>query len=84
MARDKPYATVGDIGRVTIPRQTRRQLGIESGTELAFEVRGRTIVVTKAGSGDRVAAVFGIAGRPRTDKVITVVDSGLRVLDPSV
>jgi len=71
MARKKSYFTVTDKGQVTIPRDVRKRLGIEPGTQLAFEVRGDKMVVTKAASDDPVNKVYGILGRRlNTDEII--------------
>ena len=73
MKRKKSYFTVTDKGQVTIPRDVRKQLGIEPGTQLEFEVRGEQVVMTKAlaTAADRVRSVMGIAGRGlNTDRII--------------
>ena len=70
MARKKSYFTVTDKGQVTIPRAVRKRLGIEPGTQLTFEVQGNKILVAKAVAADPVNAVYGIAGRLNTDKIM--------------
>ena len=70
MTRKKSHFTVTDKGQVTIPHAVRKKLGIEPGAQIAFEIKGNQIVLTKADPIDRVRAVMGILGRLNTDEVM--------------
>jgi len=70
MKSKKSYFTVTEKGQVTIPRRIRERLGIEPGTQLTFDIEGDRIVVAKALPKDPVSAVYGIAGRLSTDKIM--------------
>jgi len=41
-------ATLTSKGQITLPKAIRRALGADTGTELAFELRGSEVVVTRA------------------------------------
>lgn len=41
-------ATLTSKGQITLPKSIRRALGADAGSKLAFELRGREVVVTRA------------------------------------
>ncbi len=53
----KSAATVSSKGQVTLPIAMRKQLGIEAGSEIAFEVRDREIVIRPS---KPLAACYGL------------------------
>jgi AbrB family looped-hinge helix DNA binding protein len=64
-------------GQVTIPQAIRSQLGIEPGTEVAFEVDGDAVKITKQADSNRgrelVARMRGRArGRLSTDEIMAL------------
>ena len=64
-------------GQVTIPQSIREQLGILPGTEVAFEVDGDAVKITKQAASDRgqtlVAKLRGSGhGRMSTDEIMAV------------
>jgi len=70
MKSKKSYFTVTEKGQVTIPGPIRKALGIEPGTRLRFETEGNKLVAMKEAIEDPVSAVFGTAGKLKTDRVI--------------
>jgi antitoxin PrlF len=53
-------------GQVTIPRDVRRQLGIEPGSEVSFELDGDGARLVRRASGDGRAMVERMRGRATT------------------
>lgn len=53
-------------GQVTIPRDIRRRLGIEPGSEVAFELDGDGARLVRRASGDGRALVEQMRGRATT------------------
>ncbi|GAA5147007.1 hypothetical protein GCM10023321_07320 [Pseudonocardia eucalypti] len=53
-------ATVSEKGQVTIPKQLRRELGIEPGETLEFAVEDGRLVAHKVRQRDPVDSVYGI------------------------
>jgi len=66
----KKSFTVTEKGQVTIPGPIRKALGIEPGTRLRFETQGNKLVAMKEPVEDPVSAVFGTAGKLKTDRII--------------
>ena len=63
-------------GQVTIPAPIRKALGIEPGTRLRFETDGNKLVAVKEAVEDPVSAVFGAAGKLKTDRIIARLRPG--------
>jgi AbrB family looped-hinge helix DNA binding protein len=64
-------------GQVTIPQPIREQLGILPGTEVAFEIDGDGVKITKQAASDRgqalVARLRGSGhGRMSTDEILAL------------
>ncbi|MEM7603213.1 MAG: AbrB/MazE/SpoVT family DNA-binding domain-containing protein [Verrucomicrobiota bacterium] len=57
-------AIVSEKGQVTIPKQLRLQLGLESGSVLEFEENGGTLVARKKIESDRLADWIGAGALP--------------------
>jgi len=70
MKSKKSYFTVTAKGQITIPSQIRERLGIKPGTRLRFTTDGKKLVAVKETVEDPVSAVFGSAGRLKTDAVM--------------
>jgi AbrB family looped-hinge helix DNA binding protein len=78
MRNKKSSFTVTDRGQVTIPGSIRKKLGIGPGTRLRFDTEGNKLVAVKDTSEDPVSAVFGAAGRVKTDAVIARLRGGAK------
>ena len=76
-------ATMTSKGRITIPLEIRKQLGLDAGTQLEFEVAdGRLVAhkvvclrvtdlwMTHAASAKELDASFAQAGRGKTSKAV--------------
>lgn len=63
-------------GQVTIPQEVRRQLGIEPGTEVEFEVREGVVRLVRLPAGNGAALVNRMRGRGRvsmsTDEIMAL------------
>jgi antitoxin PrlF len=64
-------------GQVTIPQAIRERLGIQPGTEVAFEVKGDAIRITKTAPSKRGSAVVDRLrgsghGRMSTDEILAL------------
>ena len=46
MSSDKTVRTIDKMGRVVIPNDLRKQIGLEIGDEISFSVSGKSIVIT--------------------------------------
>ena len=57
---------VRDKGRITIPYEIRKRLGLEVGDELIIEIRGREIVL-RPRDVVKVDEVLGLLGRYEVD-----------------
>ncbi len=49
MKSDKVIRQTDELGRVVIPRDMRRELGIECGDKIVFETEDNKIIITKQG-----------------------------------
>ncbi len=49
MKSDKVVRTTDELGRVVLPRDMRRELGIDCGDKIAFETEDNKIIITKVG-----------------------------------
>lgn len=71
---------VGEKGQVTIPKPLRDALGLASGCEVSFELRGDTLVLRKSGRGRGGAIVAGLRGRGdvamTTDEIMALTRDG--------
>ncbi len=47
MKNDKIVRQIDDLGRVVIPKDMRRMIGVDCGDKIAFETDGNTIVISK-------------------------------------
>lgn len=67
-------------GQVTIPQEVRRQLGIEPGTEVEFEVHDGVVRLVRRPAGDGKALVKRMRGRARvsmsTDEIMALTRGG--------
>jgi AbrB family looped-hinge helix DNA binding protein len=65
-------------GQVTIPLEVRQQLGLLPDTEVEFTIKGRSVILTKAGKSTRrgqrlLAAMRGKASsRLSTDEILSL------------
>ncbi len=75
MKRDN-RSVVTTRGRVTIPREIRRRLGIEPGTRLRFSVEGEKLVAVNESPSDPVSRVYGILGTGDTDAIMRKLRGG--------
>ncbi len=50
-------ATLTSKGQITLPKSIRQALGADTGSKLAFELRGATVVVTRADAGHEDPAI---------------------------
>jgi len=70
-------ATISEKGQVTIPKKIRDALGIRTGDQLEFEVRGDAIRVKKNPDLDRLASVYGSLKLPApVDQLIDEMRGG--------
>ena len=60
-SKSRSIATVTSKGQITIPREVRRALRIQTGTQLSFEVEGGRAVMAPQ-DGD-ISALFAIVPR---------------------
>jgi antitoxin PrlF len=70
-------ATISEKGQVTIPKKIRDALGIRSGDQLEFEIRGDAIRIRKNPDLDRLASVYGSLKLPApVDQLIDEMRGG--------
>ncbi|MBS0358233.1 MAG: AbrB/MazE/SpoVT family DNA-binding domain-containing protein [Proteobacteria bacterium] len=64
-------AIVAERGQITIPKSLRQKLGVKPGTVLDFQIKGTTLVATKADQSDPIDRVYGcLKQKINTDEVI--------------
>lgn len=66
----KPSRTVGAKGQVVIPREIRERLGLREGSKVAFEQRGREVVLRPVETPEEfLARFFDTGGKKLRRKV---------------
>jgi antitoxin PrlF len=60
-------ATLTSKGQITLPKSVRQVLGVDAGSQLAFEVRGGEVVVTRAGTEHQDPAIGAFLGLLEAD-----------------
>lgn len=67
MASIHEVATLTSKGQVTLPKSIRQALGVDTGSKLAFELRGGEVVVTRAEAGHEDPAIGAFLGLLEAD-----------------
>lgn len=62
--------TVGEKGQIVLPKDVREFIGIKSGSEIVFEIRGREIVIKLEKSGEDFLKDF--LDVPKRKKPLTI------------
>ena len=60
-------ATLTSKGQITLPKSVRQVLGVDTGSQLAFEVRDGEVVVTRAGTDHQDPAIGAFLGLLEAD-----------------
>lgn len=60
-------ATLTSKGQITLPKSVRQVLGVDAGSQLAFEVRDGEVVVTRAGNEHQDPAISAFLGLLEAD-----------------
>lgn len=71
-----PNATLTSKGQITIPREIRDYLGVDSGDRLSFEVRESGEVVVQSETTD-IRSLRGILKRKRTPVSLARMDAAI-------
>lgn len=67
MASIHEVATLTSKGQITLPKSIRQALGVDTGSKLAFELRGGEVVVTRAEAGHEDPAIGAFLGLLEAD-----------------
>ena len=60
-------ATLTSKGQITLPKSIRQALGVDTGSKLAFELRGSEVVVTRADAEHEDPAIGALLGLLEAD-----------------
>ncbi|MFN3985895.1 MAG: type II toxin-antitoxin system PrlF family antitoxin [Rhodocyclaceae bacterium] len=60
-------ATLTSKGQITLPKSIRQALGVDTGSKVAFELRGGVVVVTRAASEHQDPAIGAFLGLLEAD-----------------
>ena len=60
-------ATLTSKGQITLPKSIRQALGVDTGSKVAFELRGGEVVVTRAGAEHEDPAIRAFLGLLEAD-----------------
>jgi antitoxin PrlF len=65
-------ATITSKGQVTLPKEIRKKLHLETGEKIDFRVDEETGTATLVPLNKHVEDVFGLLSRPKRSKLVTI------------
>jgi AbrB family looped-hinge helix DNA binding protein len=68
-------STISSKGQITVPVEVRRELGLQTGAQVLFEVRRGTVILRKGTVGPHpVDQAYGTLARKRGTDVMAMLD----------